>query len=270
MKCAAVIKSENQAKELVSLVSTFIMPINDFSINYESYFTLSQIKEVNDIADVFVVVNKNIHNNEVSALKELLLEIEKMDIAGIIFYDIALVNLKKKLNLKTPLVWAQEHLTTNYETINYWFDKGCEYAYLSSELTRKEMDEIVKNARSKTFVNVFGYLPMFTSRRHVVKNYLDYFDLKDIQGEKKIYKEDKYYPISDGKHGTVVYSDYVLNALDEDFSNYDYIVFNSNNISDNDFYDTIEKFKKGRVDYKFPFEHGFLYKETIYKVKKNA
>lgn len=270
MLVTAVIKSVKQAKELRNLVSTFIMPINDFSVNYESSFTLNEIKEVNEIKPVFVSLNKNIHNNELGKLKELLLEIEEMNISGIIFYDIALINLKKKLSLKTPLVWAQEHLTTNFGTIDYWYDKGAEYAYLSSELTKDEMDEIVKNTKAKLFVNVFGYLPMFTSRRHLVDNYLNSFNLESEKGIKRIYKEGKYYPIQDESYGTSVYSHYILNALDEDFSDYDYIVFNSSFISDEDFYDTLVKYNKKKEDYKFPYEHGFLYKETIYKVKKDA
>lgn len=270
MHIAAIINSIKQAKELKNLVSSFIMPINDFSINYEHTFSKEEIKEINKTKEVFVIVNKNIHNNELDSLKKLLLEIEKINVSGIIFYDIAIINLKNKLNLKTPLVWHQEHLTTNYQTINYWYSKNVEYTYLSSELTKKEMDEIVKNTKAKTFVNVFGYLPMFTSRRHLVNNYLECFNLNSENKSKTIYKEDKYYPISDKENGTTVYSDYILNALDEDFSNYDYLVFNSNFIKDEDFYDTLVKFKEKKEGYRFPFEHGFLYKETIYKVKKDA
>lgn len=269
MNVLAQIKSVKEAKKLESLVSGFIMPINDFSINYENTFSLAEIKEVIKIKEVFVVVNKNIHNSELDSLKKLLLEIEKLNISGIIFYDIAIVNLKNKLGLKTPLVWAQEHLTTNWHTINYWNSKGVEYTYLSSELTKKEMDEIVKNTKAKIFVNVFGYLPMFTSKRHLVNNYLEHFNLDSKNKNKTIYKEDKYYPISDKENGTTVYSDYILNALDQDFSNYDYLVFNSNFISEEDFYDTLVNYKK-KGTYRFPFEHGFLYKETIYKVKKDA
>ena len=29
----------------------------------------------------------------------------------------------------------------------------------------------------------------------------------------------------------------------------------------------IKKYKEGNTDYKFPINHGFLYQETIYKVK---
>lgn len=268
MEVAATIKSIKDAMGLKELVSVFIVPVNNYSVNYEKTLPLEEIIEINKIKPTFIVVNKNIHNSEIEEIKNLLQEIEKHKFAGIIFYDIAIVNLKQKLDLKTPLVWAQEHLTTNYQTINYWFDKGAEYAYLSSELTKEEMDEIKANTKAKLFVNVFGYLPMFTSRRHLVNNYLETFNLK-TKDKTKIYKEDKYYQISDKENGTVVYSDYVLNALDIDFNRYDYIVFNSNLINEEDFYDTLVKFKTKKNEYKFPYEHGFLYKETIYKVKDN-
>ena len=32
--------------------------------------------------------------------------------------------------------------------------------------------EIRKNTQVKLMVNIFGYLPMFVSKRHIVKNYL--------------------------------------------------------------------------------------------------
>ena len=267
----AVIKSIKQAKDIKDLVDAYIAPIKDFSINYENTFELKEIEQLKKCnKQIFLAVNKNIHNNELEELKTLLKEIENLNIDGIIFYDVSLVNLKKKLNLKTPLVWAQEHLTTNYQTINYWNEKGAKYAYLSSELTKEEMDEIQKQTNSKLFVNVFGYLPMFTSRRHLVTNYLQYFNLNENNKSKTIYKEEKYYPISESNHGTTVYSDFILNALDEKFEDYDYLVFNSNLINDDDFKDTLISYKDNKSNYKFPFNHGFLNKETIYKVKKNA
>jgi len=269
MNIAAIISSLKQAMEIKDLVSCFIVPINNFSINYINTFTIEEIKELNKIKPVFTIINKNIHNSELDDLKKILQEIEKIDISGIFFYDISLINLKNKLNLKTPLVWAQEHLTTNYQTINYWFNKGVKYVYLSSELTKNEIDEIKEKSKAKVFVNVFGHIPMFTSRRHLVKNYLQHFSLKDENKNKKIYKENKYYPIFDNQNGTTVYSDYILNILDEDLSKYDYIVFNSNFINGEAFYDTLVKYNEKKEEYKFPYEHGFLYKETIYRVKEH-
>lgn len=266
MKIAAIIKSTKQAFELKDLVKTFIVPLKDFSINYPDTFSLDDVKILKETgAEIFVCINKNIYNNELDKLKKLMIDIDNLDINGIIFYDIAVVKLRKDLNLKTELVWSQEHLVTNYGTINYWYEKGVKYAYLSSELSKDEILDIIKKSKAKLFMNVFGYVPMFTSRRHLVNNYLDYFNLSDEGSLKNLYKEGKEYPIIDGDHGTTVYSDYILNILDEDFLNDMHIVFNSMFIDDEDFKRILMNFS----DNKFPYEHGFLYKETVYRVKKN-
>ena len=259
-KISVIINSINQAKELKEMVDAYLIPLEQLSINYQKTFTIEEIKEIKKLKkEVFVFINKNIHNNELKKLEEILKEIEKIKINGIIFYDISLIELKKELNLKTDLVWHQEHLTTNYATANYYYDKGVKYAYLSSELTKREVEEIKEKYRGKTFVNVFGYLPMFTSRRHLVKNYIETFNLKE-KGN-KIYKEDKYYYIDDNEKGTTVYSDYILNVKEEIKA--DYIVFNSNMIDENEFKEIIKDYKNNKLKK----ETGFLYQETIYKVK---
>ena len=261
------ISSIDMAKETKDLVDTFLIPIKDLSVNYENTFNLSDIKKMNNIKKSFIIINKNIHNSELDKLKKVLLEIEKIGVMGIIFYDISIVNLKRKLNLKTPLVWHQEHLTTNYQTVNYWATHDVDYAYLSSELTKRELNEIKNKTTVKLFITVFGYLPMFTSRRNLVNNYLETFKLQTAKAKKQIAKEGKKYIITDNENGTVVYSNYILNALDEDFSNFDYLIFNSNYIPKKDVIETIKKYKEGKTDYKYPFNHGFLNQETIYKVK---
>lgn len=253
---AVIINNVKQGTSIKDYVDAYLLPIDNLSVNYLNTFSVEEIKEIIKLGkEVFVIVNKNIHNDELDILKDTLIKLDSLNIKGIIFYDIALINLKKKLNLKTDLVWNQEHLVTNYGTINYYYDKGVKYAYLSSELTKREIEEIKKNTKAKLFVNVFGYVPMFTSKRHLVKNYLDTFNLK---GEgSKIYKEGKYYNIIDNEKGTTVYTDYILNCeLDVD-----YLVYNSNFIEESAFKEIL----KGNN--KFDKELGFLDKETIYKVK---
>ena len=54
----------------------------------------------------------------------------------------------------------------------------------------KKCDKRIKeNSKVKTFVNVFGYIPMFASRRHLVNNYLKTFDLTDNSDINYISKE---------------------------------------------------------------------------------
>ena len=267
MKISVIIENLKQAKDVMPYVDTYLLPIDDFSINYPNTFSLDDVNNIKKLGrEIFVIVNKNIHNSELEHLKKLLLDIDKINVNGIIYYDLAILNLKNKLNINTDLVWNQEHLTNNYGTINYYFDKGVKYTYLSSELNKNEIEDITKKSKAKLFLNVFGHIPMFTSRRHLVKNYLDYFDLEDKQKNKTINKEGKTYPILDTKNGTIVYSNYILNILDHKF-NVDYYVFNSYLIKPNDFKEVLINFKNNK-ETKFPFEYGFLYKETIYKVKR--
>ncbi|MBR3199595.1 MAG: U32 family peptidase [Bacilli bacterium] len=259
-KISVIIKSIAEAKDIKDMVDAYLIPIEDLSINYQKTFTIEEIEEIKKLKkEVFVFINKNIHNNELEKLEETLKNIEKLNINGIIFYDISLIELKKELNLKTDLVWHQEHLTTNYVAANYYYDKGVKYTYLSSELTKREIEEIKEKYKGKTFVNVFGYLPMFTSRRRLVNNYVDTFNLKE-KGN-RIYKEEKYYYIDDNKKGTTVYSDYILNVKEEIKA--DYIVFNSNMIDEDTFKEILKDYKNNKLEK----ETGFLFKETIYKVK---
>lgn len=259
-KISVIISNLNQAKEIKKFVDAFLIPIKDLSINYPNTFNLSEIKEIKKLGkEIFVFINKNIHNNEIEILKKTLKEIEKINIDGIIFYDIALVQLKKELKLKTDLVWHQEHLTTNYGAVNYWYNKGVKYAYISSEITKREITEIKDNTKAKLFVNIFGYIPMFTSRRHLIDNYIETFKLNE-KGN-RIYKEGKYYNIIDTKNGTTVYSNYILNVKDD--INADYLVLNSNYIDEEEFKEVLKDYKNNKLEK----ETGFLYQETIYKVK---
>lgn len=260
-KIAVITNNVKEAIDIQNYIDAFLLPLKNLSINYPNTFTIDEIKEVKKLnKEVFVIINKNIHNNELSLLEKTLKEIENIHINGIIFYDIAIVNLKKKLKLKTPLVWHQEHFTTNYGAVNYWYKKGVEYSYLSSELTKREIDEIKENTKVKLFVNIFGYIPMFTSKRHLVNNYLETFNLKS-KNQNTIKKEGKSYKINDTKEGTTVYSNYILNAKDVDFKNIDYLVFGASYI------DNIKEILKDYKKNNYPKETGFLYQETIYKVK---
>lgn len=53
---------------------------------------------------------------------------------------------------------------------------------------------------------------MFASIRHIVNNYLDYFDLKNNSEIKYMVKENNKYPIIDNNLGTVAYSSHILNG----------------------------------------------------------
>lgn len=285
MKLLIMPSNIDQITSTIDSVDGYIIGLEKLSINSPVLNTLDELLEINKICkkhnkELFVSLNKNMFNSDLELLKNTLITIDKLDINGILYYDVAIVNLKEELNLKTELIWSQEHLTTNYLTSNYWSDFKVSYTYLSSEITIEEINEICKNSNTKTIMNVFGYLPMFASRRHLVSNYLDTFNLKDDSKINYIEKEGKKYQIIDSNEGTIAYSSYIFSALKDIFElDVDYGVLNSFSIKDDDFYKVVKIFKNislknhkeslNTLDNMFNISTGFLHKETIFKVKKN-
>ena len=285
MKLLIMPSSIKQINEIKDNIDGVIVGLDKLCINMPINFNKEELFEIIDICnknnkEIFISLNKNMFNSDLTYLKEILLELDKKEINGIMYYDIAIVNIKEELNLKTALVWNQEHLTTNYLTSNYWHDFGAKYTYLSSEITIEEINEIKEKASAKLMVTLFGYLPMFVSRRHLVKNYLDTFDLTDDSKVNILEKEGNKYQIIDTNDGTVAYSSHILNGITEVLNTkVDYMVLNSFSIDDDKFKDVVYMFKtvtsanvneyKEKIDSMFKTSLGFLYKETIYKVKRN-
>lgn len=286
LKKIVIPSSLEMVNKLMYKVDGFIVGIKELSVNLPFYVdnleeVVALVKKCNK--DIFVSINKNIHNNELIFLKETLLKLEKIGVSGVIYYDASVVNLKRELKLNLDLAWGQEHMTTNYVTGNYWYDFGAKYMFVSNEITIDEIIEINNKTKSKLMVQLFGYIPIFNSRRHLVDNYLKTFRL-DKANNYLIEKEGKSYNIIDDEKGTTVFSANILNGIGEYLNlkrnNIDYIVLNSYFIDESDFDKIVELFNNiddnnqsdyvEQIDKMFNnVDRGFLYTETVYKVKCN-
>ena len=273
----------NEIEKTIDLVDGFIIGIKDMCVNTNFCIDIEELdllKKIKD-KDIFISINKNIHNKDLEIVKEILIKLNNYNIKGVLYYDVGVLNIYNKLDLNYDLVWSQEHLTTNYNTINYWNSKGAKYANISSDITEEEVIKIIEKSKSKLMVTLFGYLPMFVSKRHIVKNYLEYFKLNDDSSVNYMEKEGKIYPIIDNNVGTQVYSNNILNGIKSSLNiNLDYIVLNSFNIELDKFIDVIRYFKSVNKDNVDEYnekinnmfanvDNGFLNTKTIYRVKKN-
>lgn len=180
--------------------------------NAISLYELKKIKQEYPNKKIYLSIDKNFFNNEIEKLKETLQEIETLNIEGIFFYDLAVLNIHKNLNLKTPLIWNQNFLTTNYKTCNYYYEKGVKKVLLSSEITIDEIKEIANNTKSELFVNIFGYQLMSLSKRKLITNYLKYTGYKK-QKTNYLKKEGKEYLIKENEYGTSIYTNHILNGI---------------------------------------------------------
>ena len=281
MKILSLPSSIDEINKTKNLVNGFIIGIKDMCVN--TNFCVEDLSILNDLSDkdIFISLNKNMHNSDLNHVESILLELNNYSIKGVLFYDIGVLNIYNRLNLNYDLVWAQEHLTTNFNTINYWNSKGAKYTMLSSDITYEEITEITKNSKSKLIVQLFGYLPMFVSKRHIVRNYLNQFNLSDMSSVNYMEKEGNTYPIIDDNVGTHVYSSHILNGIGYASKiDCEYILLNSFNIDTDDFVKVIEMFKSVNESISKEYEErinsmfsntnlGFLDTKTIYRVKKN-
>lgn len=276
--------NKDNIENLLNKNCDVLIGVEGYSVN-----TLNMdIKEITELnkkyKNIFISINRNIENSEIDNLKELLIRVSKLNIKGIFYYDVALVNLNKKLNLNLNLVWSSEHLTTNFNTINYWYDKGITSTFISNEITLNEMLDISDNTKSNLIVQLFGFIPMYVSKRKAINNYLNYFNKERKETDYYLFKEDKKYSIVDNKYGTMIYSNFILNGLKESLilkdkvsyilingykinnDNLDLVIDSFNNIDDNNQDELDEKLVKTFDN----LEKGFLYEESIYTVKKDA
>lgn len=269
-------------------IDTFIVGLKDYSINYPS-LGIEEIKELSKDHNLFVAVNKNIFNSELDDLLSKLKELSELNILGVLYYDLGVLNLVIDNKINLDLVWHQTHMVTNYNTCNYYYDKGVKYAYLANEITLDEIIEIKEKSNIKLLVNVFGYPIASHSRRKLLTNYF-----KSIGKE----KEDRTYTLTErtGKlliketeDGASILSAYITNGTKPLFSlienSIDYLVLDTQGIDKEKCLKVIDKYNyiKNNIDNISELEKesiinemndmigestNFFYKKTIYKVKR--
>lgn len=250
--------------------SAFLFGLKDFSYTTPISITLNDLKKIKrkTSKEIFIKMDKNIFNKDIDNLKKTLIELDKININGIFFYDLSILYLSKKLDIKTPLIWNQNYFVTNYKTCNHYEAKGVSGAVLSSEITIEEILEIRKNTNFKLFVNIFGYQMMAFSKRKLITNYFKYLKKKNYKKNNYIIENDKKFLIKETPEGTIILSDKILNGLKykkllED-SKIDYLIFDQTMIKDKPFIKILQNETED-----IPNTYTlFLDKKTIYKVKR--
>ncbi len=279
--------NKKELDEFLKFTNSFIIGLENYSINY---FELScqEIKEILDKyqeINLFVSINKNIFNKDIPDLESKLITLSKLKIKGILFYDLAILEIVQRLKLDLDLVIHKTHMITNYNICNYYKDKGCKYAYLSTEITAMEMDEISKKSSIKLMAYFIGHPIISHSKRKLVSNYYLY-SKKDNEDNIHIIKEhnkdgSKYY-INESSKGTNILTYEILNgtkAFVELKNSLDYAILDSNLIDDNLFLEILDLYKKNlteelsdnelisKVNNLIGTNDGFFYLKTTYKVK---
>ena len=283
MKVLVELKDKNISE--YKNIDGIILGLEDYSVFNSVTYTKEEIKDITNKysdLDIFIKIDKNIFNSEINELKEILTYLSKLNITGIFFYDLALLQIKKDLNLDINLVWSQTHMVTNYRTCNYYNEKGVEYALLSKEITLDEIIEISTKSTIKTIVEVFSKPTVGFSRRKLVTNYNHDIGIngsKELEVLEKVSNDT--YLVKEEDAGTGFILNKILNGtsviktLYE--NNVDYILLRE--VEDIDFKefvnDTKDYIDNNCLDDNYISKYkklgdstGFFFKKTIYRVKK--
>jgi len=275
----------NLDKYIYSGAEGFIFGLKNYSINYLG-LNIDEIKNIVDQyknIDIFISINKTIFNSELSDVEEKLIELDSIPIKGVLFYDLGILSLYKKHNFSYSLGWHQTHMVTNYNTCNYYYNKGVEYGVLVSEITKDEMIQIKNNTPMKLFSFILGHPIMAHSKRRLLTNYYSSQNKKYDNGLKTISERDKEYLIVDNSDGTSIYEGDIISGVDYlnelDKALIEYGIIHGFNIEDEllikliylvrDILDNNNKNSIDEIKTLIGNNTGFFNKKTIFKVKKN-
>ena len=285
MKLLAVKKEKCSSLEKVD---GYVLPLENFSVSYHQYYSLQDIQDfmlLEPDKEFFVVINKPIFNCEVKLLDDILMQLEKFHVSGVFFYDLSILSIAKRLELDILLVWNQTHMVTNYNTINYYFNKGAKGAMLANEITFDEMCGIREHSNSVLFANLIYRPVMSFSRRKLMSNYYNALGVKEQCESTFIHEKitDMDYLVQEEADGTSLFYGNIVNStcvLDRMRQlGFDYGIVDLSCLDDKVGMECLEavwmiihevghlEFCLTKIADLIGNCTGFLYKKTIYRVK---
>ena len=189
----------------------FLFGLKGFS-TLEEEITLEELSSFSN-KKIFLAIDKNMFNGDLNDLEKVLSSIDDYNISGVLFYDLSVLSIGKRLGVKTPLIWNQNYLVTNYKTCNFYEKEGVKGALIASLITHDEIVNICNNTKFDIFVNGFGYQMMALSKRKLISNYFEYINESNDKDIHYMTEKDDKYPTMESSIGTKMYTKDVLNSI---------------------------------------------------------
>jgi collagenase-like PrtC family protease len=272
-KMSKILLKINDVKELSYEADGYILGIDKYSFLFGKTFNIDEIKKIKDDLkgkEIFVSFNRVIFNSELEDYKKKLKKVDSLGIAGIIVGDIAALTY----DIKTNVILDQMHLNNSFYAINHYYNNGVYGTVLTNDITLSEINDIKKNTKSVLFKQVFGYPHLSTSKRKLISNYKEYFNINDTSSIYEISEKNSnnIYKIIEDNFGTHILGDKVLNLLSFDID-VDYKIVDGFMLGDVkkvlEIFMNNKKDKNDWINDTYNANYGFINKETIYRVKKD-
>ena len=178
--------------------NTFILPLKDYSIGFDTYFDIDEINLLNKKYEIYVIMNKFLHKN-IDNFRNIYSKFNKN--IKFIIEDIGLTDIISK----DRIVMYENHIISNYKAINFLNDLGYKSVVINNDLTINEIKEIGKNTSANLYYFYVAKNHLMYSRRALVSNFNKYYNLKN-KNEYKLTEvvSKKVLDIKEEKDGTIV------------------------------------------------------------------
>ena len=259
-------------KQLDSLlekkIDGVILSIDKLSVNSSFYVDIDFLDSFNSKdKEVFVSLNKLMHNSDLEHLRMVMHKLKDRNVR-ILFYDMAVYNIAIEYGMVDKLIIYQDHLNASILSNKFYSNLGIRGSYVTTDITGDELLEIKKNSSMELFFTVYGYVPIFYSRRYLISNYLKYINGEEGNEYEILNDIGDKYPICEEEFGTTIYTKEAINLINylNKLNDIDYVVVDGNGIECSELNGVVDKFiSRDSMDNCYL---GFFDTKTIYKVKK--
>lgn len=264
-KLLYIVNNKEIIKELKKVgVENFLFPLKDFCVGFNDTYDINEMDN-----DSFIFINRILDNESLDKLEKILNQ-NRNKIKGIVYDDFGVLYLINKLNLDVITISYQSHFGTNVKSINENL-KYNDSVVISTDITKKEIEEILLKANKELCVFLFGLVPVMYSRRALLTNFFNEFKIptkNNIEIDEKISKNK--FIMVENEYGTVGYQKNYFDGLELlEFKNIKYFIVNPLFLNKKEQLQLIEDIKCKKISLNIPTDKGFLYKETIYKLKED-
>ena len=140
-------------------------------------FTLDQIKEGCDFAHklgkkVYLTVNIVFHNEDMEGVEEYIKQVVDCGIDAFIVSDPFIISHIKKNYPSVEVHLSTQNSTSNYKAVEYFKDEGIDRVVLARELSKVEIEEIIKKTGIDIEVFIHGAMCTCYSGRCALSNYV--------------------------------------------------------------------------------------------------
>lgn len=140
-------------------------------------FTLDQIKEGCDFAHklgkkVYLTLNIVFHNEDMEGVEEYIKQVVDCGIDAFIVSDPFIISHIKKNYPSVEVHLSTQNSTSNYKAVEYFKDEGIDRVVLARELSKVEIEEIIKKTGIDIEVFIHGAMCTCYSGRCALSNYV--------------------------------------------------------------------------------------------------